>query len=66
MKALMPALALVAALAAAPAAAVAPTDEVRELYGRFLAAQNARGLARVRSVLLASPRFLWVSDGMSV
>jgi ketosteroid isomerase-like protein len=66
MKALLSALALVIGLAAAPTASAAPADEVRELYGRFLEAQNARDLARVRSVLLDSPKFLWVSDGMSV
>jgi hypothetical protein len=42
------------------------TDEIWSLYARFLEAQNARDLARVRSTLLDSPRFLWVSDGMSV
>jgi hypothetical protein len=66
MKALLSAFALVLALATAPAVSAAPADEVRELYARFLEAQNARDLARVRSVLLDSPKFLWVSDGMSV
>ncbi|HEX6012952.1 MAG TPA: nuclear transport factor 2 family protein [Geminicoccaceae bacterium] len=66
MKTLLAALALVIGLAAAPVASAAPADEVRELYGRFLEAQNGRDLARVRAVLLDSPKFLWVSDGMSV
>jgi ketosteroid isomerase-like protein len=43
-----------------------PGDDVRDVYARFLAAQNARDLAHVRSVLWDSPKFLWVSDGMSV
>ena len=60
------AVALLVATLVAPAARAAPADEVRALYARFLAAQNARDLQRVRSVLWDSPRFLWVSDGMSV
>jgi ketosteroid isomerase-like protein len=68
MRALLSALALViASCATSPApSSAAPADEVRAIYGQFLAAQNARDLARVRSVLLDSPKFLWVSDGMSV
>src|SRR3712207_5191495 len=41
-------------------------DEVRATYLAFAAAQNARDLKTVRSLLLDSPRFLWVSDGRSV
>jgi hypothetical protein len=66
MKALLSALALVIGLSAAPVASATPADEVRALYGRFLEAQNARDLARVRAVLLDSPKFFWVSDGGSV
>ncbi len=60
---------LLAALTAAPAALAAPaaaepTEEVRALYERFAAAQNARDLDRVRG-LLDAERFLWVSDGQS-
>ena len=51
-------------LIAAPAAAD-PATEVRALYGRFAAAQNARDLERVRPLLLDAPTFLWVSDGQS-
>lgn len=54
-----------AATAAQPALA-GPAEEVRALYERFATAQNRRDLAAVRSLLLPSPRFLWVSDGMSV
>lgn len=64
MKAIL--MALVVALATAPAAWADPADEVRAVYGRFVAAQNAHDLAGVRAVLLDSPQFLWVSDGMSV
>ena len=61
------ALALLAASAATmPAATAGPSEEVRAVYARFLEAQNARDLARVKTALLDSPRFLWVSDGRSV
>ena len=59
-------LALSVAALAAPAAQAAPADEVRGLYESFVAAQNARDLRHVRAMLWDSPRFLWVSDGMSV
>ena len=59
-------LALVAGAWTAAAAMAGPAEEVRAVYARFLAAQNARDLERVRAVLLDSPRFLWVSDGRSV
>jgi ketosteroid isomerase-like protein len=62
------------ALAAAHLAGLALTgsaradwsDEVRATYLAFAAAQNARDLKTVRSLLLDSPQFLWVSDGRSV
>jgi hypothetical protein len=47
------------------AAQAGPADDVRDLYGRFLAAQNAHDLEGVRALLWDSPRFLWVSDGRS-
>lgn len=59
-------LALVASLAASAAAWASPAEEVRALYARFVAAQNSHDLDHVRAVLLDSPTFLWVSDGMSV
>ena len=61
-----------AALAAAhPTAFAVPvkadwSDEVRGTYLAFATAQNARDLQKVRSLLLDSPQFLWVSDGRSV
>jgi ketosteroid isomerase-like protein len=54
-----------AALASGPAWA-GPMEEARATYDRFVAAQNARDLGKVRSLLLDSPRFLWVSDGQSI
>jgi len=51
-------------LANAPSADAAAND-VRVLYEQFAAAQNARDLGKVRTFLVDSPNFLWVSDGMS-
>jgi ketosteroid isomerase-like protein len=53
--------------AAFPRLAMAdPAHEIEALYRSFAAAQNARDLTTVKSLLLDSPRFLWVSDGKSV
>jgi ketosteroid isomerase-like protein len=52
-------------LGASPAAQADSPSEVRALYDQFAAAQNARDLAKVRTFLVDSPEFLWVSDGMS-
>ena len=51
--------------ACAPARADA-RSEIVQLYEKFAAAQNARDLATVRSLLSDSPDFLWVSDGRPV
>ena len=64
-KALFCAAAILATLTGAEVRAD-PADDVRDVYARFLTAQNARDLGHVRSVLWDSPKFLWVSDGMSV
>ena len=45
--------------------AAEPAVELRALYERFAAAQNAHDLGQVRPLFLDSPRFLWVSDGQS-
>lgn len=50
---------------ATPVAASDPTHEIKQLYTRFAAAQNAFDLAAVRALLVDSPAFLWVSDGQS-
>jgi ketosteroid isomerase-like protein len=42
------------------------SEEVIGTYQAFAAAQNARDLAGVRKLLIDSPKFLWVSDGMAV
>ena len=61
----MAALALSAAMLVAPAANAAPADDVRAAYEHFAAAQNARDIATVRSLLLNSSQFLWISNGQS-
>jgi ketosteroid isomerase-like protein len=49
-----------------PGAYAAPREEAFNLYRQFVAAQNAHDLAKVRALFLASPDFLWVSDGQSI
>ena len=39
--------------------------EVKDLYRRFAAAQNAHDAAAISAELVQSPQFLWVSDGKS-
>ncbi len=60
------ALGLLAMWMLAPGARAGALDDVRALYAAFAAAQNARDLKAVESLLLDSPTFLWVSDGMSI
>src|SRR3954462_1079047 len=64
MRSMIMAIALLAGLAGQ--AAAGPAEEARRLYADFVAAQNANDLARVRGLLLDSPRFLWVTNGLSV
>ena len=52
-------------LGASPTAEADAPSDVRALYDQFAAAQNARDLAKVKTFLVDSPKFLWVSDGMS-
>jgi hypothetical protein len=63
MKAAILAVALFAGALVSPAVWAGPADEVRALYDQFVTAQNARDVRKVRSLLLDSPKFLWVSDG---
>lgn len=65
MKRLLPSLFVAAALVVSSAAWADTATEIRALYQAFAAAQNARDLARVKALFLDSPRFLWVSDGMT-
>ena len=56
----------VLALALTGAAHADPAAEARALYNRFVAAENANDFDAVRSVLLDSPEFLWVTNGLSI
>lgn len=66
MKPILALLTFISSLAAVSVAWASPTEAVRTLYAKFVDAQNAHDLDHVRAVLLDSPTFLWVSDGMSV
>jgi len=61
-----PAIAMAFALALSGAAHADPAAEARQLYERFVAAENASDFDAVRSVLLDSPQFLWVTNGLSI
>ena len=65
MKRIVAAIVMALALDYAPGVSAAPADDVLAVYEEFAAAQNARDLAKVKTFLVDSPRFLWVSDGMS-
>ena len=41
----------------------APEDDVKALFERFVAAQNAHDANAVRDLLLDSPNFLWITRG---
>jgi hypothetical protein len=64
-KILFAAIVLGLSLGSAPAVRASVADDVRGVYEQFAAAQNARDLVKVRMFLVDSPKFLWVSDGMS-
>jgi hypothetical protein len=49
-----------------PAANDSLQDEVRPVFVRFVAAQNAHDADTVRSMIWDSPDFLWVSRGTQV
>ena len=53
-------------LPGAPAAWAGPEDEIRTLFDRFVAAQNAHDLSAVRGLLWDSARFLWVTRGTPI
>lgn len=66
MRAATIALAICIALLAPPRAMASPSEDVREVYRQFVTAQNMHDIEKVRSLLLDSPNFLWVSDGKSI
>ncbi len=66
MKSLLTAAAFGVALLCAGAAHADPADEARALYDRFVAAENASDFAALGTVLLDSPKFLWVTNGLAI
>jgi uncharacterized protein (TIGR02246 family) len=46
------------------AAPAGTEDEVRALFGKFVAAQNAHDLKAVGEILLDSSQFLWITRGV--
>ncbi|MBI1779484.1 MAG: nuclear transport factor 2 family protein [Proteobacteria bacterium] len=66
MKAAIIAITLLVAGALASPARAGTSEDVRTLYNTFAAAQNAHDLKMVESLFLDSPKFLWVSDGLSI
>ena len=53
----------VGALLATLAHAVTMEDEVRAVFDKYVAAQNAHDLKAVRGLLADSPDFLWITRG---
>jgi hypothetical protein len=43
-----------------------PEDEIRTLFERFVAAQNAHDAAAVEGTLWESPSFLWITRGTPI
>ena len=44
----------------------AAEDDVKSIFDRFVAAQNAHDVAAVRDLLLDSPTFLWITRGAPI
>jgi ketosteroid isomerase-like protein len=49
-----------------PAPSAEPEEEIRAVFGRFVAAQNAHDLGATRDLLWDSTRFLWITRGVPV
>jgi hypothetical protein len=58
--------ALAFAFGGAGAAEAGTEDEVRGMFEKFVAAQNAHDTAAVQELLHDSPQFLWITRGMQV
>jgi ketosteroid isomerase-like protein len=44
----------------------APEDEVKAVFERFVAAQNAHDVRAVEALLLDAPHFLWITHGTPI
>jgi ketosteroid isomerase-like protein len=60
------ALASVILLAASGAVRSATEDEVRAVFGKFVAAQNAHDLGAVDEILTDTPQFFWITRGAQI
>jgi uncharacterized protein (TIGR02246 family) len=56
----------VAAMLLAPAQAATMEEEVRAVFDRYVAIQNAHDLKSMRNLLVDSPDFLWVTRGKPI
>jgi uncharacterized protein (TIGR02246 family) len=57
---------LAALLLAASSARASMEEEVRAVFDKYIAAQNAHDLKAVRSLLSDSPDMLWISRGKAI
>ncbi len=62
----VPTLAIAGLTLACPLQAQSPDAELREVFGRFVAAQNAHDLVAVENLLSDAPSFLWITKGTPV
>jgi hypothetical protein len=57
---------VLAATLASPPAFAGPAEEATHLYDQFVIAQNASDFGAVAKLLLDSPKFLWVTNGLAI
>jgi len=55
-----------AAIFATPVSAATMEDEVRAVFDRYIAVQNAHDLTAMRNLLVDSPDFLWITRGKPI
>jgi uncharacterized protein (TIGR02246 family) len=56
----------IGAVACGPARAATTEQEVRAVFDKYIAAQNAHDLKAMRGLLADSPDFLWISRGKPI
>jgi len=55
-----------AAIFTTPASAATMEDEVRAVFDKYISAQNSHDLKSMRTLLIDSPDFLWITRGKPV
>ena len=55
-----------AAIFTTPASAATMEEEVRAVFDKYIAVQNAHDLKAMRNLLVDSPDFLWISRGKPI